>query len=68
MKANKKKELRSTDKASLEKKALEIAGQLAKLQAARYTTPSKNLRESKMLRRDLAVIKSYIREKELEHE
>lgn len=68
MKANKRKELKNSDLASLVKKASEIAGELAKLDVGRYTNPSKNLRARKMMRKELAVIRTIIREKELRHE
>jgi ribosomal protein L29 len=43
----------------------ELTKKLANLKLARGTTPAKNVREAKMLRQRIAVIKTILRAKEL---
>lgn len=67
----KKKEKTTLGEASvdqLKKRAVELEKDLETLAINRYTKQSKNVRESKILRYKLAVVKTIIRQKEMINE
>lgn len=50
------------------KKIAELEGKVATILVSRYTKPSKNSRETKNLKKSIAVLKTFKKEKELNHE
>jgi ribosomal protein L29 len=67
MKKKDKQTIFQTDAADLAKQVHELNLKLASLSINRYTNQSKNIRERKNLRGQVAVIKTVIRIKELEN-
>jgi ribosomal protein L29 len=68
MKKKEKTALHTATSAQLEKAIAEAQGKLAQLSVNRYSKQSKNVREARGLRRDIAIRKSILRQKELHHE
>lgn len=66
MKQREKTLLRSSSIEELRKKLIDAEKTLVEALKERYTNTSKNLRKVKMIRKSIAVIKTYIREKELQ--
>ncbi len=68
MKTKEKQTLISMKREELEKVLTDAQNALAILSANRYSKQSKNAREAGVLRRKIAVISTYMRQKELTHE
>jgi ribosomal protein L29 len=67
MKKKEKQIILESDTKDLSKQASELKKKLASLSVNRYTNQSKNVRERKNIRLQLAVMKTVLRKKELEH-
>lgn len=67
MKAKDKKQLGSMDEAELTKTLVETEKKLAGVVGSRYSKQSVNVREVKNLRYKIAVLRTFIRQKELQH-
>jgi len=67
MKNKDKSLLIQADVQDLVKQAQDLRTKLAALTVSRYTKPSKNVREALFLRKKLAVVLTYIRQKELQY-
>ncbi|MCX8008452.1 MAG: 50S ribosomal protein L29 [Patescibacteria group bacterium] len=65
MKQKDKELLRKSSLEELKKKLAEVRKELAQTIQERYTKQSKNVRKAKMIRKNIARIQTYIREKEL---
>jgi len=65
MKAKEKTTLHTMTIDELKKKLAEKASDLARFTKERYTKQSKNVREGKTIRQEIAKIKTQIRQKEL---
>lgn len=68
MKQKEKTALRSQSVAELKKRRSETEQKLAAFRLSRYTKQSKNVRESKQLRQQIAILSTVIAEKEQTHE
>jgi ribosomal protein L29 len=68
MKKKEKMALHNATSVQLEKAVADAKGKLAQLSVNRYSKQSKNVREARSLRRDIAIQKSILRQKELHHE
>jgi ribosomal protein L29 len=68
MKKKEKVTLYNQDSAELVKQAAELRRKIDNQRLARYTKPSKNLREANGWRKKLAIILTYIRQKEIQHD
>ncbi len=64
MKKKEKTSLVTASTIELEKQLAETAKKLASLRLERYTKQMKNTREARTLRKDIAIIKTVIRQKE----
>jgi len=68
MKKREKQQIRSVSTAELIKQLGGLEVLLADRLVNRYTKPAKNLHEGKFLRQKIAVLKTWLREKEIVHE
>ena len=65
MKKKEKESLRSQTIEQLRKQVAELQQKLASTQASRYTKPSKNVREVRVVRKKIATMLTLMKEKEL---
>lgn len=68
MKKKEKSSIQNAGTAELAKIVREGEDKLLGLTVARYTKPAKNVREMRMIRQKIAVAKTVLRTKELQHE
>ena len=68
MKTKEKNTLRTMGQAELTREAEVIESKLAQLRIAKSTTPLKNTREAGLLRSRLAVVRTFVHEKETHEE
>lgn len=68
MKKKEKGSVQNASTAELAKIVREGEDKLLGLNVARYTKPAKNVREMRMIRQKIAVAKTVVRAKELQHE
>ncbi|MBI5449158.1 hypothetical protein HY948_02465 [Candidatus Gottesmanbacteria bacterium] len=64
MKTKEKQALYSANQSELQKEADSTEAKLAQAMVSRFTKPSKNTREVRSLHRRLAVVRTFLREKE----
>ena len=68
MKKKEKTNLHSNSPAELVKAINDAESTLAQLKVTRYSKQSKNVKEARTLRNKIAVVKTILRQKELQHE
>ena len=68
MKKKDRKVLLDATIAELDKKIADREGLLARTRVNRYTKPSKNTREVRTVRHEIAILKTYRRAKEIQNE